>query len=65
MTDEQVDRICDAIRRVAYGTVTEPTGLELMAMVIAKNGEPTLSHQVGVLADAVQAVADAIALRAP
>jgi hypothetical protein len=39
-TDEQVDKIVEAIRRLSYGSQSGPTGMESVAMAIGGEGAP-------------------------
>lgn len=46
LTNDQVERLATAIRRIACGDLHGPTGLELLAIAIAGKGDGTLADAV-------------------
>lgn len=61
MTEQQIDRLIEALTRIAYGTSAAPTGLEALSLSIAGNGlSKPLSEAVSDVADSLQSIADNI-----
>lgn len=57
MKDAEI--IADAIRSIASGTTHGgPNGLELLAMAFCRNGEPSISKQIGYVSDSLDRIAD-------
>ena len=60
MNPEQYDALISAVRAIAHGPASGPTGLELVSMALAKGGEPSVSASISQLAAAVDRLADAV-----
>lgn len=61
MTEQQTDRLINALEKLTYGTATAPTGFEALSIAIAGNNlNKPLSEAVGDVADSLQSIADNI-----
>jgi len=61
MNKEQLEQLITAITRIAYGSVSGPTGLEALSMSIAGEGlSKPLSDAVYEVAEGLNNIADAI-----
>lgn len=61
MTEQQIDKLIEALNRLSFGDANKPTGLEALAMAIAGDGlHKPLSAGMTDIADSLQSIADNI-----
>lgn len=56
MNEEQFDALIDAVRAIAHGSVSGPTGLELVAMALAPKRD-SVATNLGYIADSIRDLA--------
>lgn len=61
MTEQQIEKLIEAITRLSFGDANKPTGFEALAMSIAGDGlNKPLSAGMTDIADSLQSIADNI-----
>ena len=61
MTEQQIEKLIEAITRLSFGDAHKPTGFEALAMAIAgERLHKPLSEAVDNVADSLQSIADNI-----
>lgn len=58
--EEDLPALASAVRAIAHGPTSGPTGLELVSMSLATLGEPTVSAGLHAIAGAIADLADAV-----
>jgi hypothetical protein len=58
--DEAIDHLTDAVRRIAYGGIDEPTGLEALGMTINGGRDGDWPSVTGAIREGFEALAEAI-----
>ena len=59
MDNEEIYNLTEAVRSIAHGK-SQPSGLELVSMSIAKSDEPSLAYSVSEVAEAMEGIALAL-----
>jgi hypothetical protein len=60
MTEEQYDALIAAVRAIAHGPVSGPTGLELVAVAMSRTEDASVAASLDRVASAIERLADAV-----